>query len=110
MSDVLREMMRRLAVSKASFIEPCLPTLAKAPPTGPSSIHEIKHDGYRLQGRRDRGGVHLITRNGFEWTERYPLIVKAIQALRCDCVIDGEVVTSTTTASQRSIGCATDHE
>ncbi len=88
----VREMKRRLAAHKAAFIEPCLPTVAIAPPSGAGWIHEIKHDGYRLQARRNPDGVHLITRNGFDWTERYPSIVAAVQALRCDCIIDGEVV------------------
>jgi bifunctional non-homologous end joining protein LigD len=89
----LSEMNRRLAASKAAFIEPCLPTLAAQPPNGSGWIHEIKHDGYRLQARRDGDGVHLITRNGFDWTGRYPSIAAAVKALRCkSCTIDGEVV------------------
>jgi ATP-dependent DNA ligase len=35
------------------FIEPCLPSSAKAPPSGPGWIHEIKHDGFRIMARRD---------------------------------------------------------
>jgi ATP-dependent DNA ligase len=35
------------------FIEPCLPSPAKAPPSGPGWIHEIKHDGMRIMARRD---------------------------------------------------------
>ena len=27
------------------FIEPCLPTLGRAVPSGPQWVHEIKHDG-----------------------------------------------------------------
>jgi ATP-dependent DNA ligase len=30
------------------FVDPCLPTLAAKPPSGPGWVHEIKHDGYRL--------------------------------------------------------------
>jgi hypothetical protein len=30
------------------FIPTCQPTLAKAAPSGPEWLHEIKHDGYRL--------------------------------------------------------------
>jgi ATP-dependent DNA ligase len=36
-------------------IEPCLPSPAKRPPTGPDWVHEIKHDGYRLMARRAPG-------------------------------------------------------
>ena len=37
-------------------------------------VHEIKHDGYRLMVRRDGETVHLFTRNGYDWTERFPAI------------------------------------
>jgi bifunctional non-homologous end joining protein LigD len=35
-------------------------------------VHEIKDDGYRLIARRDAAGVRLLTRNGHDWTYRYP--------------------------------------
>jgi bifunctional non-homologous end joining protein LigD len=77
----------------AGFIEPCLPSPAERPPTGADWVHEIKHDGYRLMMRRDGGGVRLLTRNGHDWAERFPLIVAAASALRVrSCLIDGEAV------------------
>src|SRR5262252_9333296 len=30
------------------IIEPCLPSPAKAPPSGAGWLHEIKHDGFRI--------------------------------------------------------------
>jgi bifunctional non-homologous end joining protein LigD len=27
------------------FVEPCIPSLAAKPPSGPDWVHEIKHDG-----------------------------------------------------------------
>jgi hypothetical protein len=30
----------------AGFVEPCIPTAARIPPSGPGWLHEIKHDGY----------------------------------------------------------------
>jgi len=78
---------------RAVFIEPCIPTRAEAPPVGPQWVHEIKHDGYRLQVRRDGARVRLFTRRGYDWTERYPRIVEAATALRASSfLIDGEVV------------------
>jgi bifunctional non-homologous end joining protein LigD len=74
------------------FIEPCIPTVAHKPPAGPQWIHEIKHDGFRpIVCRRD-GRVRLFTRRGYDWSERYPLIVAAADALTQDATIDGEVV------------------
>ena len=80
------------ALRPAGFIEPCVPTLVEKPPTGPAWIHEIKHDGYRLIARRHRGRVRLFTRRGYDWTDRYPLIHHATEALPADATIDGEAV------------------
>jgi bifunctional non-homologous end joining protein LigD len=66
----------------SGFIEPCLPSPAERPPTGPGWIHEIKHEGYRLMTRRDPVGIRLLTRNGHDWATRFPLIVQAVDALR----------------------------
>ena len=77
----------------SGFIEPCLPSRADRPPSGPDWIHEIKHDGYRLMARRDSVGVRLLTRNGHDWAPRYPLIVEAVDRLKVrSCLIDGEAV------------------
>jgi bifunctional non-homologous end joining protein LigD len=36
--------------------------------------------------------VRLFTRNGHDWTERYPVIASAVGNLRCrSCLLDGEV-------------------
>jgi bifunctional non-homologous end joining protein LigD len=60
------------------FIEPCLPSPADSPPSGPDWVHEIKHDGYRLMARRDPVSIRLLTRNGHDWTKHYPAIVEAV--------------------------------
>jgi DNA ligase D-like protein (predicted ligase) len=78
---------------RLKFIEPQLPTLVDTPPDGKRWIHEIKHDGYRSQVLIERGEVRVFTRNGFDWSDRYPSIVKAARALPChSAIIDGEVV------------------
>ncbi len=79
--------------SQPGFIEPCLPTPAKRPPAGSDWIHEIKHDGFRIMARRDRAGVRLITRNGNDFTSRFPLAVAASTALPAHTfLIDGEAI------------------
>jgi bifunctional non-homologous end joining protein LigD len=78
---------------RAAFIEPCLPSPADKPPSGSNWIHEIKHDGYRLMARRDPVGIRLLTRNGNDWSARFPLVVEAVNHLMVrSCLIDGEVV------------------
>jgi len=43
--------------------------------------------------RRDPVGIRLLTRNGHDWTPRYPLIVQAVNTLKVrSCLIDGEAV------------------
>jgi bifunctional non-homologous end joining protein LigD len=75
------------------IIEPCLPSPAKAPPSGPGWLHEIKHDGFRILARRDSAGVRLITRNGNDFAHRFPLIEMAIKSLPVrTCLIDGEAI------------------
>jgi bifunctional non-homologous end joining protein LigD len=73
--------------------EPCIPTRGTKVPAGLDWIHEIKHDGYRLIVQRDGKRVRLFTRNGHDWTERYPRIVEAALQNRSEAfVIDGEAV------------------
>lgn len=87
---LLRE---RLARRGIGAIEPCLPSPAKAPPSGPGWIHEIKHDGFRILAYRDGRHVRLITRNGHDLADRLPLAADAIEALPVRaCVIDGEAI------------------
>ena len=57
--------------------EPCIPTRGTKVPAGPDWFHEIKHDGYRLIVQREGKRVRLLTRNGNDWSDRYPLIVEA---------------------------------
>ena len=53
---MLIERMRNRLAGDTKFIEPCLPSPADKPPSGSSSIQEIKHDGFRLMARRLASG------------------------------------------------------
>jgi bifunctional non-homologous end joining protein LigD len=71
--------------------EPCIPTRAAKVPTSKNWIHEVKHDGYRLIVHREGKRVRLFTRNGYDWSERYPLITEAALRIRSTSfVLDGE--------------------
>jgi ATP-dependent DNA ligase len=85
--------LKNLDMRMSAFIEPCLPSPADRPPSGSGWIHEVKLDGFRLMVRRDPAGVRLITRNGHDWSGRFPLIAEAAGALRSrSFLIDGEAV------------------
>ena len=74
-------------------IAPCLATLVEEVPKGEQWLHEIKWDGYRLVAFVKRGKVQLKTRNGHDWTHRFPTIAKALAALPVEtAVVDGEAV------------------
>jgi bifunctional non-homologous end joining protein LigD len=76
-----------------TFIEPQLATLVKEPPSGDQWLHELKFDGYRMICRLDHGRVQFSSRNGLDWTEKFPSIAKAIQLLPAtSAMIDGEIV------------------
>jgi bifunctional non-homologous end joining protein LigD len=74
---LLRERKSRLV----GFVEPCLLSPGKVPPSGPDWIYEIKHNGFRIMARRDAAGARLITRKGNDLTRRFPFIAMAVAAL-----------------------------
>jgi bifunctional non-homologous end joining protein LigD len=56
-------------------------------------LFELKLDGYRLLAAKRGNDVLLLTRNGQDYTDVFPEIVRAIRALPHDaCILDGEVV------------------
>jgi bifunctional non-homologous end joining protein LigD len=74
------------------FIPPCIPTRTNRVPSGPGWVHEIKHNGYRLQVRRDGDAVRLFTRR-YDWTGRYPAIAVTATLLRArSFTLDAEAV------------------
>ena len=75
------------------FIEPQLASPVDQPPERKHWIHEVKHDGYRFQVLLERGQARVFTRNGYDWSDRYPSIVRAASNLPCkSAIIDGEAI------------------
>src|SRR6201982_692036 len=75
------------------IIEPCLPSPAKVPPSGPDWIHEIKHDGFRVLAVREGQRTRLFSRHGTDFTDRFPNITAAVDNLPVrSCVLDGEAI------------------
>ena len=72
--------------------QPQLARLVKQAPDGDQWLHEMKYDGYRIGCRIQRGTIHLISRNGKDWTHAFPEIVKEVRGLGVrEALIDGEV-------------------
>jgi bifunctional non-homologous end joining protein LigD len=76
-----------------TFVEPSLASPCDKPPSGPKWIHEIKHDGYRIQARIDGRETRLLTRKALDWTARFRSIADALGGLGLgSALIDGEIV------------------
>ncbi len=72
---------------------PQLCQLVEEAPKGGGWVSEIKFDGYRLLARLNAGEVHLITRNGHDWTDRLPKVAEAMAQIKVtSAMLDGELV------------------
>jgi bifunctional non-homologous end joining protein LigD len=73
-----------------------MPELASVVTDAPQDegwISEIKFDGYRLLCWKDGLTVRVVTRNGLDWTDRLPTLVRAIGTVGANtALIDGELV------------------
>lgn len=72
---------------------PQLARSADAVPDGEGWLHEIKFDGYRILARIEDGGVRLLSRNGRDWTQRFPEISAELSGLPVTAaLLDGEIL------------------
>ena len=70
-----------------------LATLVEQPPQGSEWLHEIKLDGFRLLGFVSGTALCLRTRNGKDWTTKFPSLTASLQKLKVrDAVLDMEAV------------------
>ena len=64
-------------------------------PAGDGWLHEVKFDGYRIQAHKVGSRVAIYSRNGHDFTERFPSIAQLLHELPTKAaVLDGEVVAS----------------
>jgi bifunctional non-homologous end joining protein LigD len=78
-------------------LKPQLATLVDTAPSSDEWSYEIKFDGYRVLVRIDRNAkaapTRFFTRNGHDWTNKFPGQVKALDDLAVDTAwLDGEAV------------------
>jgi len=74
------------------FISPMLASLADAPFDDPNWVFELKWDGYRAIAECNSDTIRLYSRNGLSFNERYPGIVRELQKMKLNAVLDGELV------------------
>src|ERR1700760_4672266 len=73
-------------------LQPMLATLTDAPFDDPDWIFEDKYDGFRMIAEIERGKVTLYSRNGKIISHSYIEVAKALEGVKRDAVIDGELV------------------
>ncbi len=96
-ADLLRQLQPQLNALRQEpqpdFLKPQLAIETALPPEGRDWIHELKLDGYRIQGRKTGATVQMLTRSGLDWTYRVPAMAQAVARLPIDAItLDGEVV------------------
>jgi DNA ligase D-like protein (predicted ligase) len=78
---------------KARFIPPMLLLKTEALPDDADRwVYELKLDGYRAIAFKTGGRLHLRSRNDNDFSQRYPAVVRGLEQLPADTVVDGEVV------------------
>jgi bifunctional non-homologous end joining protein LigD len=61
-------------------------------PAGSEWEYELKFDGYRAIAFKTRNRVHLASRNGKDFSQRFAELVRPLEPLSDETVIDGEIV------------------
>jgi bifunctional non-homologous end joining protein LigD len=80
----------------ARFILPAQPVQRDRPPKGSDWLHEVKFDGYRCQLHRQVKDGLIYSKNGSDFTSRFPVIRQALLALPCKtAIVDAETVVLT---------------
>jgi len=75
-----------------NYIKPMLAKVSKEPFDDANWIFEIKWDGYRAISELKEKNIKFYSRNGVDFSQRFPVIFNALQKLSLPCTIDGEVV------------------
>jgi bifunctional non-homologous end joining protein LigD len=73
-------------------LQPMLATLTDAPFDDNGWIFEDKYDGFRMIAKVEGGKVSLYSRNGKIVSRNYMEVAKALEGVKGDAVIDGELV------------------
>ena len=73
-------------------LQPMLATLTDAPFDDKGWIFEDKYDGFRMVATTQGGKVTLYSRNGKIISQSYVEVAKALEGVKGDAVIDGELV------------------
>lgn len=78
--------------TKRELFTPMMATLVDNPFSREGWLFETKWDGYRAIADVKKGKVALYSRNHLAFNKDYPKVVSALEKLKHDAVLDGEIV------------------
>lgn len=84
----------KLARNPFSHADVQLARLVDSAPKGDGWVYEVKYDGYRMLAFVEEGSARLVTRNGNDYTDRFPTIAASLAGWADGraMVLDGELV------------------
>lgn len=80
------------AVKIKSFKKPMLATITKTPFDDKEWLFEIKWDGYRAIAEIKKQKLKFYSRNGIDFSQRFPAVFSALKKIKHDVILDGEIV------------------
>lgn len=81
-----------LTVAWAHLQKPMLAKIAATVPNHADWLYEPKYDGYRVLAKVNKGKAEMISRNGNSFTKQYATLIKELEQITDDVILDGEVV------------------
>lgn len=75
-----------------TFIKPMLASVGEAPFDDKEWLFELKWDGYRAIADLRKKELKFYSRNGIDFSGRFPSIARSLEKIKIPCVLDGEIV------------------
>lgn len=75
-----------------SYIKPMLATIHDQPFDDNDWLFEIKWDGYRGIAEIKKNEIKFYSRNGIDFSQRFPAIYNELKKIKHNCILDGEIV------------------
>src|SRR5690606_20915188 len=94
MVEIERGEQVKLLSNPFSKVEVQLAKLAHHIPESDEWLYELKYDGYRIIAFVEANDVRLMTRNGHDYSHRFPAVVASLIELAAGrpIILDGEMV------------------
>lgn len=75
-----------------TFIKPMLASITKTPFDDKEWLFELKWDGYRAIAEIRKKELKFYSRNGVDFSGRFPSITRSLEKIKIPCILDGEIV------------------